>query len=64
MVMQPTTKTPTQVLEAAARAQVKIWLANIFIFIIVPFILIEFFMPGAAQVINETILNIWHMMFG
>lgn len=64
LVVHPTAKTPTQVIEAAARAQAKIWLVRFIIFVVLPFILIEGFMPTVADLINGMIVDVWHMLFG
>jgi len=64
LVMHPTAKTPNQVIEAAARAQAKIWLVRLIIFVVLPLIVIEGFMPGVADLINGMIVDAWHMLFG
>jgi len=64
MLMQPTVRTPSQVIEAAARAQAKIWLVRLIVFVVLPVILIEALLPGVADLLNGMVVDAWHMLFG
>ena len=64
LVMHPTAKTPSQVINAAARAQAKIYLSYFVIFLIFWIVIETFFVPGLTEYILSLFAQVLYQLTG